>query len=174
MCLSITTPRKLKFSTLSILSPFRVGSSVTWLMSFCPGWKIMYFVLEIWMERRFIISHSPTRDNSLLISSRDVEMSKCDFCIFFFIFLYYDFSQVWAYVYKDIIEYIRNFCLVINTFHLNAYFLHANIVFLLLLNNFRYGIPHLVHFGSIFVEFIIVIHSFSFSYWFFQHLIVDG
>ena len=28
------------------------------------------------MERLFIISHSPTRDNSLLTSSQDVEMSN--------------------------------------------------------------------------------------------------
>ena len=28
------------------------------------------------MERRFIISHTPTRDNYLLISSQDVEMSS--------------------------------------------------------------------------------------------------
>ena len=34
------------------------------------------FVLEILMERRSIISHFRTRDNSLLIRSRDVEMSN--------------------------------------------------------------------------------------------------
>ena len=42
--------------------------------------------------------------------------------------------------------------LVINTFPVNAYFLYANMIVLLPVNNFRYGIPHFVHIGSIFVD----------------------
>ena len=36
-----------------------------WLTSFCLGWNDIYFVFVIFMDNRFIISHSPTRDNSV-------------------------------------------------------------------------------------------------------------
>ena len=47
-------------------------------------------------------------------------------------------------------------------FFLKAYFLYASVIFLLLVNNFRYGIPHFTHVGSVLVKFIVIIHSFGF------------
>ena len=67
------------------------------------------------------------------------------------IFLYYVLVKFGPMFIKQSLNILAIF-LVINTFPVNAYFLYANMIVLLLVNNFRYGIPHFVHIGSIFVD----------------------
>ena len=56
------------------------------------------------------------------------------FCITFFV----KFGPIFI---TKSLKCIRNFCLVIDIFFLKAYFLYASVIVLLLVNNFRYGIP---------------------------------
>ena len=70
---------------------------------------------------------------------------------------------------KKSLKCIRNFCLIMDIFSSKAYFLYANMIVLMLVNNFRYCVPDFTRVGPIWVEFIVIIYSFGFSYHFFFH-----